>query len=475
MKGPSRTKPEPIKENSSPKHKFKELEESETMRGKDEEALQKSDSFYHTFFDLVPDPMAITDFDNGRIADVNEAFVAWSHYSRDELTGRTTAELGFWVDNESRRAVLDRLRNTGFVGEIEIEFRRARGELRQIVFSGKLIEIGSNKWFLSVAHDITDRKRAENELRENEALLKTYLENAPDGIYMSDMNGNFLYGNRRSEEIIGYGRDELIGKNFLELGILSEKSLNKAAALLQANIEGRSTGPDEIELINKEGCLIPVEINTSVVQHMGQRIVLAFVRDITERKRAEEALKNSEAKYRALFENAVEGIFQTTPEGRFISANPAQARVFGFDSPQELMEQFIDIGRQHYANPQDRETYKNTLEREGMIRGFEAQLLKKDGSPVWASINARAVRDSEGAVIYYEGTLEDITDRKHAKEALRENELFLEETQRIARLGGWKANPHTDYLEWTRGVYEIIEAPHDYKPGLSEGLKVFSA
>ena len=127
-------------------------------------------------------------------------------------------------------------------------------------------------------------------LRESEELFRSYLEYAPDGVYMSDLEGNFLYGNRKCEEIIGYRREELIGKNFLELNILSEKSLNKAAQLLQANIEGKPTGPDEIELISKEGRLIPVEINTSVVQRMGQRIVLAFVRDITERKQAEEKL-----------------------------------------------------------------------------------------------------------------------------------------------------------------------------------------
>ena len=132
-----------------------------------------------------------------------------------------------------------------------------------------------------------DLSKTEKSLRESEELFRSYLEYAPDGVYMSDLQGNFLYGNRKCEEIIGYRREELIGKNFLELNILPEKSLNKAAQLLQANIEGKSTGPDEIELISKEGRIIPVEISTSVVRQMGQRIILAFVRNITDRKRAE--------------------------------------------------------------------------------------------------------------------------------------------------------------------------------------------
>ncbi|MFO7666426.1 MAG: PAS domain S-box protein [Desulfobacterales bacterium] len=137
---------------------------------------------------------------------------------------------------------------------------------------------------------LTEQKISRN-LRESEEMFRSYLENAPDGVYMSDLEGNFLYGNRKCEEIIGYGIEELVGKNYLELNILPEKSLEKAAQLLRANIEGKPTGPDEIELISKEGDLIPVEINTSVVQRMGQRIILAFVRNITERKKAESEIQ----------------------------------------------------------------------------------------------------------------------------------------------------------------------------------------
>jgi diguanylate cyclase (GGDEF)-like protein/PAS domain S-box-containing protein len=143
----------------------------------------------------------------------------------------------------------------------------------------------------NLQQEITERKRTEEALRASEELFRNYLEYAPDGVYMSDVKGTFLYGNRRCEEIIGYRREELIGKNFLELNLLTEKSLNKAAQLLQANMEGKPTGPDEIELISKGGRLIPVEISTSMVQHMDQGIVLAFVRDITDRKQMEEKIR----------------------------------------------------------------------------------------------------------------------------------------------------------------------------------------
>jgi len=137
----------------------------------------------------------------------------------------------------------------------------------------------------------SEYQRTEQALHESEDLFRSYIEEAPDGVYISDLEGNLLYGNRKSEELIGYRREELIGKNFVEVNFLPEHSLNIALRLLQANLEGKSTGPDEIELITKEGRLVPVEISTNVIQRMGQRIVLSFARDITERKQMEEKIR----------------------------------------------------------------------------------------------------------------------------------------------------------------------------------------
>ena len=188
----------------------------------------------------------------------------------------------------------------------------------------------------------------------------------------------------------------------------------------------------ELQMVENDGTQFWAQLVATVAQGvdgaLAYRVVLS---DITERKLAEESLRESEAKYRSLFENAVEGVFQTTPEGRFISANPSLAKLFGYDSPQEYMEQITDIGRQQYVQPEDRQTYKNTLEREGVIKGFEVQLINKEGNPVWASISARSVRDNKKTVLYYEGTVENINERKgveaYMKTSLREKEILLKE------------------------------------------------
>lgn len=136
---------------------------------------------------------------------------------------------------------------------------------------------------------------------------------------------------------------------------------------------------------------------------------------------SEEILQQSEAKYRSIFENANEGIFQTTPDGRYLSANPALARMYGYESPAEMIAAVYDIGQQ-YINPSDRTALKALFERNDLVKGFEAQLYRKDGSAIWISMNGRAIRDDAGRIIFYEGMAHDITDRKLAEDALRESE-----------------------------------------------------
>ena len=130
----------------------------------------------------------------------------------------------------------------------------------------------------------------------------------------------------------------------------------------------------------------------------------------------------AEEKYRQIFENAGEGIFQSTPEGFYLTANPALARMHGFDSPEELIRSRRDISREIYVNPTQREEFKRLLEEHGSVVGFEHEMIRKDGSTIWISVNARAVRDDSGNILYYEGTAQDITKRKHAERALRESE-----------------------------------------------------
>jgi len=146
---------------------------------------------------------------------------------------------------------------------------------------------------------------------------------------------------------------------------------------------------------------------------------------ISERKRVEKALQEAEQKYRSIFENAVEGIFQTTPDGCYLACNPALARIYGYASVEELLTALTDIERQLYVEPHRRQEFVERLNCTDSVSEFESQVYRKDGSIIWISENARAVRDDKGTLLYYEGFVTDITQRKLAEESMRNSEAQL--------------------------------------------------
>ncbi|MEO7297204.1 MAG: SpoIIE family protein phosphatase [Verrucomicrobiota bacterium] len=142
-----------------------------------------------------------------------------------------------------------------------------------------------------------------------------------------------------------------------------------------------------------------------------------------ERSQAKAALFQAEEKYRSIFVNAVEGIFQTSPEGGYLNVNPALTRIYGYSSAEELMSSLTDIGKSLYLNPNRREEFIRQMRENGVVTDFESQIYRKDGSVIWISEHARAVRDPQGKLCYYEGLVEDITKRKMTEETLRFSEM----------------------------------------------------
>lgn len=150
-----------------------------------------------------------------------------------------------------------------------------------------------------------------------------------------------------------------------------------------------------------------------------------LAKQIAERKRVENTLRQAELKYRSIFENAVEGIFQTTLDGRYINCNPALASIYGYDSAEQLLASITDIGRQVYVDPHRRTEFVEQLQSQNSVSDFESQVYRKDGSIIWICENARAVHSEDGTLLYYEGFVTDITRRKLAEESLQKSEIEL--------------------------------------------------
>ncbi|HNQ63609.1 MAG TPA: PAS domain S-box protein [Syntrophorhabdaceae bacterium] len=301
---------------------------------------------------------------------------------------------------------------------------------------------------LAYLRDITEHKMMNDALKESERRYRDLVENALVGIYAADINGCISYINNTFSIMFGFdSREEMIS-----IGLASRfKNHKDRRMFVKTLLKAGKLNNFELELLKKDGQTINVLLNATSKDN----IISGMVLDITEHKLSEQLLRQSEEKYRNIFENAVEGIFQSTEDGRFLSVNPALAKMYGYGSPEEFIASITDIEKQLYVNPWERLIFKELLEKNGIIERFEIQVYKKNRSKFWISFNARAVKDSNGLILYYEGTVEDITSRKQAEEEKMRLEAQLRQSQRmeaIGQLAGGIAHDFNNVLIGIKGI-----------------------
>jgi len=259
-------------------------------------------------------------------------------------------------------------------------------------------------------------------LKQSEERFRIVFEYAPDAYYLNDLEGNFIDGNIAAERLSGYAKEELIGKSFLNLNMLRPQDVQRAAELLIKNVNGQSTGPNEFPLTRKDGSQVMIEISTFPVKIRGQPLVLAIARDITERKQAEESLRQSKERYRALFDSSVIGTLVLDAETmKVVMANQAVAEIFGFSSTEEVIQ--VD-NPFDFVLSEDRERVleivtKSLFER-GLQETHDIRAMTKDGRNIWITATAaRIMHEGRPAGLI---SFTDITVRKQVEEALRQSE-----------------------------------------------------
>ena len=191
--------------------------------------------------------------------------------------------------------------------------------------------------------------------------------------------------------------------------------MKEAAALTRRSTAGNVVR-EKAKRLRSNGSLVDVQILGVPISADGKLVgSFGMYEDITERRRAEQAQSEAEERFRSLFENATEGIFQSTTDGRYLSVNPALARMCGFASPSEMISSVEDLGKEIYADPNVRVVFKRLIEKYGSVKDFEYEVRRRDGAKIWISENAHVVRNPDGEILSYEGTIEDITARKRAE------------------------------------------------------------
>jgi len=282
------------------------------------------------------------------------------------------------------------------------------------VFANELSEKAHSNLQLKI--QIAEREKADWEFNRREEKYQLFINLATDAFFQGDSIGNFIEVNNSATELTGYSKEELLKMNMKDL-FTSEYLSNRP--LDYASLRKGNTLKKEREITRKDGLTIVVEMNSKMLP---DGTFQSFFRDITERKQAEINLAKSENKFRNIFENAQEGIFQTNVDGTYRDANPALAKIYGFESPEELMRNRTNLSKEAYVDPNERANFLRMMEENGFVKGYEYEVKHKDGHIIWLYEDARAIKDEHGNILYFEGFVVDVTERKMTHDTLLKSE-----------------------------------------------------
>ena len=387
---------------------------------------------------------------DGNITSWNKGAEAMYGYSRDEIVGKNITLLAPRSRIEEIGLILGELREGRRVGTFETVRVAKNGALIDVslsvspVLDSTGVVIGGS----AIAHDIRERKLNEEALRK---ATETSIYASPIAIIAADNHRLCTMWNPAAEKLFGWSEDEVIGK---PIPIIPPSAIDGAVDLHRRLMAGETVTGVEVRRQKRDGTSVDVSLSATRLfdAKSGVKGIIGFLTDITERKRAEEALQAANEKYRGIFENALDGIYQSTPDGKYISANPALAKMFGFESPQELIDLRNDIANQEYVTPQSRADFVRELEEHGVVRGFEYQAYRHDGKAIWVSANAHAVRDGEGRIRYFEGTVQDITHSRELEHQLRQ----MQKMEAVGRLAGGVAHDFNNVLMAISSYTELL-------------------
>ena len=314
-----------------------------------------------------------------------------------------------------------------------------RAQITQVINASL---IGSTLEFILLAlvfgliyREIRQRQRTETVLEQERDFTSAILDTTDALVVVLNAQGQIIRFNQRCETVTGYAFVEVQHKLFWTIFLDSTDAALAQITFAHLKAKGFPNSHETYWQTRMGDRRLIAWSNTALLdaEEKVQYIISTGI-DITERKQVEADLRKAEENYRSIFENAIEGIFRTTPEGQFLDANPALAKLYGYDSPQELIETVNDIAHQLYVDPSQRDRFTDLVQNQTQLSDFECQVYRKDGSMIWTSESVRAVRDEQGEICYYEGMAVNIGDRKRIQvQEAQQREYLAQQNQELDR------------------------------------------
>ncbi len=401
-------------------------------RKKDQMSLAESEEKFRLAFQTSPDSINLNRLSDGMYLDVNEGFTKLTGYTRSEVIGRTSIDLNIWVDPNDRERLVKALWQEGYVENLEAGFHRKNGQIGIGLMSARRLRLNGEDTILSITRDITERKQVENALRESEDRYRQIVEASTEAILVRS-GDRITYANPAAVRLFRAGHEKaLIGKSYLELVHPDDRPAS--AARIEKGINELWIAPPRAHrVLAMDGQVVHVESTGVPVQYQGQIQLFGVLRDITDRKQAEENLRETEKKYRELADSLPQVIFEVDGDGNLIYLNRNAYALFGY-RPDEVGPGFNVLDA--FA-PEDRERVARDIIRNAQgesVSRREYMARKKDGTTFPVGIHANRVWRGQ-APIGVRGILIDLTPMRRAEEERQRLETQLQQAQKMEAIG----------------------------------------
>jgi len=382
-----------------------------------ESALRASEERFAKAFSASPEPMCLVTLDQGQFLHINDAWEQCFGLKREDLIGRTTTDLNLTPYPMSREKFVDWIKRDGGIRDWEFSTPAKDGQIHTFLISIELIELEGQQVMLSVSKDITERKNIEKHLRASEERFAKAFNASPQPMAILELpSRKYANVNDALLQNSGWTREEMIGRTPTELKVWADP---EDASQIENLINEQGFIRDvETSFLTRQREVRDFLYSAEQIVFNGQPHLLVVANDITERKRAEKALRDSEERYRILFEHGFAGISRSSSDGRLIDFNDALAQMFGFQTREELLR-FSAL--QFYFDDTERRRMIEALRKHGSVRNVEKLMKRRDGKEIWTLSNVTVHEHCEDGTLIWDSVVLDITERKLIEQELKES------------------------------------------------------